>query len=80
MKLTKSTVKKRILEPDSGGILKSILIDVPGLVCLESTPDTRQKRQYDVRLGTTNGREAFRVENSQPIRDCGIGEVVNTGS
>ena len=35
VKLKRSTVKKRILKPDSEGILRSILIDVPNLVCPE---------------------------------------------
>ena len=80
MKLKRSTVKKRILKPDSGGILRSILIDVPSLVCPVSAPDIRLKRQCDVRLGTTNGRGALSMEKSQPIRACGIGQVADTGS
>ena len=80
MKLKRSTVKKRILKPDSEGILRSILIDVPNLVCPVRAPDIRLKRQCDVRLGTANGRRALSVEKSQPIRACGIGEVVDTGS
>ena len=80
VKLKRSTVKKRILQPDSGGIVRSILIDLPSLVCPVSEPDIRLKRQCDVRLGTTNGRGALSVEKSQPIRACGIGEVADTGS
>ena len=72
IKLIKSTVKKRILKPDSGRILKSIMNDVPGLVGPVSTPDTRLKRQNDVRSGASNESGEFSAyQRQQNWRDYG---------